>query len=212
MGLFSFKGGVHPPYNKELTSSKNIEPANIPKELVIPMSQHIGAPCEPVVAVGDIVKEGQLIGKATSFVSAPIHAPLSGKVKKIEQRQHPIGKKVLSIIIEPDDKNEREYLEPLGDDPSKIGPAKILERIKEAGIVGMGGATFPTHIKFSPPKDKPIDTLILNGCECEPYLTADHRIMLEKSKDVLLGAKMIAEVLKVKKTIIAVEDNKKDAI
>ena len=212
MGVFSFKGGVHPPYNKDLTNSKSIVPANLPKELVIPMSQHIGAPCEPTVAVGDNVKEGQLIGKSTSFVSAPIHSPTSGKVKKIEERLHPLGKKVLSVVIEPDGENEKVYMEPLGDDPAKIDAEKILERVKEAGIVGMGGATFPTHIKFSPPKDKPIDTLILNGCECEPYLTADHRIMLERGNDVVLGARMIAKVLKVKRIIIAIENNKPDAI
>ena len=212
MGIFTFKGGVHPPYAKDLTNSKNIIQANIPKQLVIPMSQHIGAPCEPVVAVGDIVKEGQLIGKSTSFVSAPIHSPVSGKIKKIEPRLHPLGKNVLSIILEPDGEDTKEYYEPLGDDPSKIDAEKILERIKEAGIVGMGGATFPTHIKFSPPKDKPIDTLILNGCECEPYLTADHRIMLERSEDVVLGARMIAKVLRTEKIVIAVEDNKLDAI
>ena len=212
MGMFTFKGGVHPPYEKELTSAKSIVNANIPKQLIIPMSQHIGAPCEPVVAAGDTVKEGQLIGKTTSFVSAPIHSPVSGKVKKIEPRLHPLGKKMTSIIVEPDGQDGKEYYKPLGDDPERLDATKILERVREAGIVGMGGATFPTHIKFSPPKEKKINTLILNGCECEPYLTADHRIMLERADDVILGVRMIAKVLKVERIIITVEDNKLDAI
>ncbi len=212
MGLFTFKGGVHPPYGKELSSEKAIKIITPPKQITVPLSQHIGAPCSPVVKVGDKIKEGQLIAKSDAFVSAPIHSPVSGKVKKIEPVLHPLGKKVMSIIIDVGEDNEKEYLNPLGDDVDKLDGQEILNRVKEAGIVGMGGATFPTHIKLSPPKDKKIDTLILNGCECEPYLTADHRIMLEKASDVVLGARMIARVLNVDRIIIAIEDNKMDAV
>ena len=212
MGIFTFKGGVHPPYNKELAKDSPIKRPPLPKQVVVPLSQHIGAPCEPVVSVGDVVKEGQLIGKATSFVSAPIHSPVSGKVKKLEPVLHPLGKKLLSVTIDVQEENEKDYFEPMGDDPGSISPEKMLERVRDAGIVGLGGATFPTHVKLSPPKDKKIDTLILNGCECEPYLTADHRTMVERAGDVVLGARMIARILGVDRVIIAIEDNKPDAI
>ncbi len=212
MGLFTFKGGVHPPYQKELSSGRAIKTAPLPKQLIVPLSQHIGAPCNPTVSVGETVKEGQVIGKSDAFVSAPIHSPVSGKIKKIEPVLHPLGKKVMSVIIDAQEDEEKAYLEPLGDDPEKLDGKAILERVRDAGIVGLGGATFPTHVKFSPPKDKKIDTLILNGCECEPYLTADHRLMLERTTDIILGARMIARILNVDRIIIAIEDNKPDAI
>ncbi|MFW6139091.1 MAG: electron transport complex subunit RsxC [Spirochaetota bacterium] len=211
MRIFSFRGGVHPPYHKDLTRDNPIHTAQVASQMAVPLVQHIGAPCQPAVEKGARVKEGQVIGKADAFVSAPVHSPVSGKVKKIEPVLHPLGQKILSVIIEPDGEEEKEYLEPLGEVPEEIDPKKMLDRIRQAGIVGMGGATFPTHVKFSPPKDKPIDTLVLNGCECEPYLSADHRIMLERSADIVLGARIIARVLQVKKTIIAVETNKMDA-
>jgi len=212
MKLFSFQGGVHPAYRKELSGQKEIKEAGIPEQLVVPLSQHIGAPCEPGVAAGDRIKEGQVIGKTVSFVSAPVHSPVSGKVKKIEKSLHPLGQKVLSVIIQPDDEGARDYMKPLGKNASELDPKDILTRITDAGIVGMGGATFPAHVKFSPPKDKPIDTLIINGCECEPYLTADHRLMVEMPEYIISGAKMIGKVLDVKEIVIAVESNKPDAV
>jgi len=211
MALFSFKGGVHPPYNKNLTSEKPIEKAVLPDNLVIPVVQHIGTPCKPVVSRGDMVKEGQVIAEGSSFVSAHIHAPVAGKVAKIESAFHPLGINTISIYIQPEGE-EKQYLKPLGDMVDSLDPGEMLKRVKEAGIVGLGGATFPTHVKFSPPKDKPIDTLILNGCECEPYLTSDHRLMLERTEDIILGSKMIARILNVKRIIIAVENNKPDAV
>ena len=177
--LFTFKGGIHPPQSKSFTQNVPIEDAPAPDIVVIPLSQHIGAPCDPLVAVGDKVKVGQKIGESKAFVSAPVHSSVSGTVKKIENRQVPGGAKVNCVIIESDGKYEvHESVQPKGklEDLSK---EDILSIIKEAGMAGMGGATFPTHVKLSPPKDKTIDTLLVNGSECEPYLTADHRIMLE---------------------------------
>lgn len=216
MGLLSFRGGVHPPYKKTLTGDKSIKPAGIPDLLSVPLLQHIGAPCEPVVKVGEEVSEGQLIGSSKAFVSAPVHAPVSGKVKKIEHALHPLGMKVPTIFIQPDGSNKKSYMEPLkgysDNSPDSIDRNALVTRVKEAGIVGMGGATFPTHVKLSPPKDKSIDTLIINGCECEPYLTADHRLMVERPVDIIRGALLIAIAVDAKRIYIAIENNKPDAI
>ena len=209
---FTFKGGIHTPHYKKQTEKMMIENAIEPKYVVIPLSQHIGAPCEPLVAAGDYVKVGQKIGESKAFVSAPVHSSVSGTVKRIEMRQTPGGAKVNSIIVGSDGLFQiHEAVKPKGniDDLTK---EEILSIIKDAGLTGMGGAGFPTHVKLSPPKDKPIDTIIVNGAECEPYLTADHRIMLEKPEQVLLGAKAIMKVLGVNKCYIAIEKNKPDAI
>ncbi|HNZ82905.1 MAG TPA: electron transport complex subunit RsxC [Sedimentibacter sp.] len=210
--LFTFRGGVHPPQGKSFTQNVPIEEAPAPDIVVIPLSQHIGAPCEPLVAVGDKVKVGQKIGESKAFVSVPVHASVSGTVKKIESHQVPGGAKVKSIIIESDGKYEvHESVKPKGE-LEDLSREDILSIIKEAGMAGMGGATFPTHVKLSPPADKPIDTLLVNGSECEPYLTADHRIMLEKPELVLLGTKAILKALGADKAYICIEDNKPDAI
>jgi len=187
--LFTFKGGIHPPQSKSFTQNVPIEDAPAPDIVVIPLSQHIGAPCDPLVAVGDKVKVGQKIGESKAFVSAPVHSSVSGTVKKIENES-----------VQPKGKLE------------DLSKEDILSIIKEAGMAGMGGATFPTHVKLSPPKDKTIDTLLVNGSECEPYLTADHRIMLEKPDLVLLGTKAVMKALGVNKAYICIEDNKPDAI
>jgi len=212
MKLFTFRGGIHPPYQKELAMERETVRPDLPKTVTVPLAQHIGAPCTPAVENGAPVKAGQVIGEAKGFVSSPVHAPLSGKVKKIERALHPLGQKVLSVIIESDGSDEHEYMKPLGDDPEKMEPSALNERVLQAGIVGMGGATFPAHVKFSPPKDKPIDTLIINGCECEPYLTADYRLMLERTDDLILGARMIGRILNVKRIIIGIEKNKPAAV
>lgn len=210
--LFTFKGGVHPPTNKTLTQNVPIENAVDPEIVVIPLSQHIGAPCDTLVAVGDRVKVGQKIGESKAFVSVPVHSSVSGTVKKIEQRYVPGGSKVNCVVIESDGKNEvHESVHSKGN-VEDLAKEEILSIIKEAGMAGMGGATFPTHVKLSPPKDKTIDVLLVNGAECEPYLTADHRIMLEKPELVLLGAKAIMKALSVGKCYIAIEKNKPDAI
>jgi electron transport complex protein RnfC len=212
MKLFSFKGGVHPPEMKELAEDKPIRPAKIPKTLSVPLVQHIGAPCRATVSVGETVREGQIIAQTQAFVTAPVHAPVSGKVKKIDMALHPLGMKVPAVIIEAEEGGEKDYMEPLGSNPAGIDAKQMLERIQQAGIVGMGGATFPAHVKFSPPADKKIDTFIINGCECEPYLTADYRVMLERGDDLILGARMIAKILGVERIVIGVEENKPEAV
>ncbi|MBP1924914.1 electron transport complex protein RnfC [Sedimentibacter acidaminivorans] len=209
---FTFKGGIHPPHNKKQTQSMPIENAVEPKYVVIPLSQHIGAPCEPLVVAGDKVKVGQKIGESKAFVSAPVHSSVSGTVKRIEQHQTTGGAKVNSIVIESDGLLEvHESVKPKGN-VEDLSKEEVLAIIKDAGLTGMGGAGFPTHVKLSPPKDKVIDTIIVNGAECEPFLTADHRIMLEKPEDVLMGAKAVMKAVGVDKCYIAIEKNKPDAI
>lgn len=212
MNLLTFKGGVHPPHNKKYTEHIAVENAAEPKFVYIPLQQHIGAPCSPLVKVGDNVKVGQRIGEPQGFVSAPVHSSVSGVVKKLEEKPTAVGGKSVCVVIENDFKNEvHESITSKGD-LEKLTPDEILNIIKEAGIVGMGGATFPTHVKLSPPKEKKIDYVILNGAECEPYLTADHRLMLETPKDIVIGLKAMMKVLGVQKGYIGIEDNKMDAI
>jgi electron transport complex protein RnfC len=210
--ILTFKGGVHPQYNKELTNRLPIEVMPAPSEAVIPLSQHIGAPCEPLVAVGDEVKMGQKIGEAKGFVSVPVHSSVSGKVKAIEPRLHSSGQFVNSIVIENDRLDTLDESVKPEEDLNNLEPDDIKEIIKEAGIVGMGGATFPTHVKLTPPKGKKVDTVIINGAECEPYLTCDHRLMVEHPTEIVYGLKAILKVLGVDKGIIAIEVNKPDAI
>ncbi len=209
----TFRGGIHPRYEKIQTNSKKIEHSNIPEIAVIPLAQHIGAACSPCVEVGDTVKKGQKIGTPNGFVSSPIHASISGTVKAIEKRPHPLGRDdVVAVVIESDGNDEwtgdliehENYLDMSADDLKKI--------ILEAGIVGKGGATFPTHVKLSPPPNQEIHTVILNGAECEPYLSADHRVMVESPHDVVEGLKIVMKVLGVKDGYIGIEDNKPDAI
>lgn len=208
---FTFKGGIHPPHFKKFTEKLQLERANDPKVVNIPLQQHIGAPCEPIVKIGEYVKVGQKIGESSAFVSAPIHSSVSGTVKKIEKMDSPSGK-VLSIRIESDGKNEiHENVNPKGTVES-LSKEELLKIVKDAGITGLGGAGFPTHVKLSPPPEKKIDTVILNGAECEPYLTADHRLMLESPEKVINGLKAIMKILNVTKGSIGIENNKPDAI
>lgn len=210
--LYSFKKGIHPSYNKERTSGKPIELLHPKGDIVLPMVQHIGAPCTPLVKKGDRVLVGQLIGEANGFVSSPIHSTVSGTVKAVEDRLVPNGGKVLSVVIEDDGLRE--------DDPSlskkldyrTMTNDEIIEVVKEAGLVGMGGAGFPTYIKLMPPKDKEISHVIINGAECEPYLTSDHRAMLEKTQQIIDGLKIILHLFPNAKGYIGIEDNKPDAI
>jgi electron transport complex protein RnfC len=210
--LLTFKGGVHPPHHKHYTEHLPLKRAEVPKVVIIPMQQHIGAPCEPIVQVGDEVKLGQKIGEPKGFVSAPIHSSVSGKVIAIEKRPHPGGGLVTSVVVESDGMDTvDERIKPKGS-LGDLAAEDIKNIMREAGLVGMGGATFPTQVKFSPPPEKPIDIMILNGAECEPYLTADHRLMLEKPEDVVLGLKAMMKAVNVKKGYIAIENNKPDAI
>ncbi|MDD4504713.1 MAG: electron transport complex subunit RsxC [Clostridiaceae bacterium] len=212
MRTLTFKGGTHPPHSKKATEKLAIERANEPKIVVIPMQQHIGAPCEPIVQIGDEVKVGQKIGEAKGFVSAPVHSSVSGKVLAVEPRLYSGGMAVLCIIIESDMKNTISDEVAAKGALSGLTAEDIKNIIKEAGIVGMGGATFPTHVKLAPPPDKKVDTVILNGAECEPYLTADHRLMLEYPEDVVFGLQALMKALGVKKGYIGIETNKPDAI
>lgn len=207
----TFPGGIHPDDAKEQTNKKEIINLDAPDILVFPLSQHIGAPAQPCVKVDDEVKAGQKIGEASGFVSANIHSSVSGKVIAIEPKLHSNGTLVNSVIIE----NDRNYTSVdgiRGNDYKKLSSAEIIDIVREAGIVGMGGATFPTHVKLSPPKDKKIEYAIINGAECEPYLTSDHRAMLETPDDIILGLKIIMKIFGLKTGYIAVESNKPDAI
>ena len=209
--MLTFRGGVHAPHRKNDTRNKAIEIMKAPGLVYIPLQQHIGAACQPLVKPGDVVKLGQKIGEPGGFVGAPVHASVSGIVKDIRQVPHPSVGSGLAVVIENDGKDEPDDSITPGD-ISSMDADRIKELILEAGIVGMGGAAFPTHVKFSPPKEKPIDTVILNGAECEPYLTADHRLMLEAAEDVADGLKVIMKVLGVERAYIAIEDNKPDAV
>jgi electron transport complex protein RnfC len=196
---------------KELSKDAAIAPASSPKTVVIPLSQHIGAPCSSVVEIGQEVKLGQVIGQAEAFVSAPVHASVSGKVVGIGEFPNPMGRMAPCVVIENDGQDTWAELR---DDPGYLGlePDVLKEKVKAAGIVGMGGATFPTSVKLSPPKEKPVNTVILNGAECEPYLSADYRLMMERPGEVVEGLKVLMKVLGVNKGYIGIEDNKPDAV
>lgn len=208
----TFPGGIHPRYHKELASGKAIEKANPPSLVVIPLHQHTGAPCEPLVKPGDTVRVGQKIGDAKAFVSAPVHSSVSGKVKAVEMRPTPDGRDVLSVVIESDGLDTvDESVKPHGD-IENLTAEEIKGIIREAGLIGMGGAGFPTHVKLSPPPDKKIDAVIINAAECEPYLTTDHRLMVERPGDVVYGLKAFMKAVGVNRGFIGVEENKPDAI
>ena len=214
-GLKSFpKGGVHPEENK-ISSDKPIERIALPNMVTIPISQHIGAPSSPVVERGQEVKTGQIIAKTSGFVSTNIHASASGKIAKISDEMDASGYRRTAITIRVNSEDNWED----GIDTSDkliteiaLSRNEILEKILECGIVGMGGATFPSHIKLNIPRGKKADVLIINGVECEPYLTADHRLMLEKSAELIVGTKILMKALQVEKAFIGIENNKPDAI
>lgn len=208
----TFSGGVHPPYYKELSSSNAIEDLPAPDKVRIPLAQHIGAPCEAVVEKGDEVDMGQMIGESEAFVSAPIHASVSGVVEGIEKVLMPDGSRVDAVVIASDGEDRlSDDIQP-ADGLEGMDADDIREAVQKAGIVGMGGAAFPTHVKYAPPPDGEIDTIILNGCECEPFLTCDHRIMVEQPEKVILGLKIIVKACDAERGIIGVENNKPDAI
>ncbi len=209
--IATFERGIHPQYHKDLASEKSITQAHLPERIVVPVSQHIGAPAKPEVSIGDEVRRGQVIGVTTGFVSSPVHSSISGKVIAIADFPTSAGKMVQSIVIESDGKDEAvQFTE--NPDYMNLSAEDIKAMVKDAGIVGMGGAAFPTNVKLSPPKEKTIDTVIINGAECEPYLTADHRLMVEHAKEVVEGLKIIMRSLGVKEGHIGIEENKPDAI
>ena len=214
MGKTVFKGGVHPDDHKEITATMAVTAMKVPDKVVIPLQQHIGAPCEPLesIDVGTEVKLGQKIADSSGFVSAPIHASVSGTISAIGPYNHPLGRPVQAITIESDGQDHwDDSIKPAGD-LGKLSQDDLRKIIREAGIVGLGGATFPAHVKLSPPPDKPIDIVVINGAECEPYLTADHRVMLEKPEEIVFGLKVIIKALGAEKGVIGIEDNKTDAI
>ena len=209
----TFKGGTHIQDYKGFTNSLETKEAKAPAKVYIPMSMHIGAPSKPTVSAGDLVKMGQKIAEAQGFVSVPAHASVSGKVIGIERLPIPNGRLVDCIVIENDFKDE--WLEDLRQteaNPAALDVQTLSARIIDAGIVGMGGATFPSHVKYAPSKEgKKADHIILNGIECEPFLTADHRVMLERPERVIAGLKYMMKLADCPKGVIAIEENKMDA-
>ncbi len=212
--LKTFKiGGVHPPENK-LSAGSKIQALPIPEQVIIPLSQHIGAPATPVVQKGDNVKVGQLIAGASGFVSANIHSSVSGTVVSIDNITDAAGlsKPAITIQVEGDewiddiDRSEKIL------NSNNLTKEEIIKAITAAGIVGMGGATFPTQVKLTPPPGSKAEFLIINGVECEPYLTSDHRVMLEKAEEVLIGVQLLMKAIGVQRAIIGIENNKPDAI
>ena len=206
----AFFGGVHPNDMKAATNEKAIEQLAPPAEVVIPMSMHFGAPCTPLVKAGDHVKVGQKIGEFHGL-GAPIHASVSGTVKVVEPRPYTMGGDMMSVVIENDFQNELSEEVQAPADPDALSVDEMVEMVKNAGIVGMGGATFPTHVKITSGIGK-VDTVIINGAECEPYITGDHRTMLERPEEIIGGAKYLAKMFGVDKVIIGVEDNKQNGI
>ena len=208
MTLLSFKGGVHPP-EKKLTKNAEIKTAPLPQKVVVFMLQHAGAPAKPIVQVGQQVKTGQVIGEPQGTISAYVHSPVTGTVTSVSKINSPVhGMAVEAITIERTSDDDWELLPAV--DYERASREELLDVVKKAGIVGLGGAMFPTHVKLAPPK--PVDTLIINGAECEPYLTIDHRVMLERSDEILLGIEITKKILGVKSVYIGIEYNKKDAI
>ncbi len=211
MGSKTFKGGVHPFEGKELAKDQPIVEVLPKGDLVYPLSQHIGAPASPIVAVGDKVLKGQKIAEAGGFVSSPIYASASGTVKAIEPRRVAVGDMVKSIVVTNDGEFAEVEYTPC-DDVTALSAKEIIDRVKEAGVVGMGGAGFPTHVKLSPKEPEKIEYIIANCAECEPYLTADYRRMLENPKELIEGMKIILQIFGKAKGILGIEDNKPDCI
>jgi electron transport complex protein RnfC len=206
----TFKGGVHP-HEHKTASDKRVTRVPPPEAVIIPLSQHTGAPAQPIVEKGDEVRLGQKIAEADGFISVPAHASVSGKVAAIGDFPHPLGRRMPAIAIENDGRDQWIDLSgwtSLLDAP----PDRVRQAVKDAGIVGLGGAAFPTHVKLSPPEGKKIDTVILNGAECEPYLTADHRVMLEHADGIVDGLRVMMRVLGASRGIIGIEKNKPDAV
>lgn len=210
--IFGFKGGVHPDERKHLTATHPVKDVELPKIVYLPIIQHIGAPSKIVVSKGDEVRKGDVIAEPGGYVSVAIHASVSGKVRAIEKVNHPLGMRVDAVVIESDGEDRWGELKPVKGNPLDADADELRNIICRSGIVGLGGATFPTHVKLNPPGDKKIDTLILNGCECEPYLSADHRLMLENAESILRGMAVAMRILELKRAIVAIEENKMDAV
>ena len=211
MGTKTFKGGVHPFEGKELAKDQPIVEVLPKGELVYPLSQHIGAPASPIVAVGDTVLKGQKIAEAGGFVSSPIYASVSGTVKAIEKRRVAVGDMVNSIVIDNDGEFKEVEYTPC-EDVKSLSKEEIIHKVQEAGVVGMGGAGFPTHVKLSPKEPEKIEYIIANCAECEPYLTADYRRMMENPEELVEGMRIILQLFDNAKGIFGIENNKPDCI
>ncbi|MFO7656869.1 MAG: electron transport complex subunit RsxC [Bacteroidales bacterium] len=207
------KGGIHPPENK-LSAGLGIETLPLPKSIAIPLSQHLGVPAKPVVNKGDEVKAGQMVAKGDGFVSANIHSSVSGKVTKIDTETDISGYKRLCIVIETVGDDWLDSIDRTDEliTETSLSPEEIIAKVQESGIVGMGGATFPSHVKLSVPRGKKAEYLLINGVECEPYLTSDHALMLNKGEEILVGIRIMMKALKVDKAIVGIENNKNDAV
>lgn len=203
-----FRGGVSTPHHKNTLKSET-SVLGTPEKVIIPMVQHIGAPCTPTVKKGDTVKVGQIIGNSDAYVSSPIHSSVSGTITRVEPMLYASGKLVMSIEIQTDGKQEvYEGISP----PEVNNREDFLKAIRNSGLVGLGGAGFPTHVKLNPPKDKEVDSLIINGAECEPYITSDYREMIENPTGIIEGIQLVLDYLNINNAIIGIEDNKPDAI
>ena len=211
MKLFSFKGGIHPSENKKNTEDIEIEDFPSPKYLYIPLLQHIGNVLDPLVSIGEKVLKGQKLGESSGNLSVPIHSPISGKVIKIEVLPFSLRGKVNTIVIENDFLDEKIEYEKIENYKTKT-KTELLNLIRERGLVGLGGALFPTHVKINPPADKIIKNLIINGAECEPYLNSDNRLMIENPQEIIGGIEIIMHILGVDSATIGIEDNKSKAV
>lgn len=211
--LWDFAGGIHPPENKHQSTQRPVSRAALPEHLVLPLQQHIGEPAEPVVSVGDRVLKGQPIAEVRNGMGVPVHAPTSGIIEAIEQRPvpHPSGLADWCIVLRSDQEDQWCALEPV-EDYKRLDREQLLGLIRDAGIAGMGGAGFPTDIKLRPPRDRKVDTLILNGAECEPYITADDMTMREHAREVVAGLEIMAWILRPSRCLIGIEDNKPEAV
>ncbi|NQT07426.1 MAG: electron transport complex subunit RsxC, partial [Candidatus Omnitrophica bacterium] len=207
----TFRGGVHPPESKDPTVDKSIKRAPLPEMVAIPLLQHTGAPCKSLVKAGDKVKRGQLIGKSDKFISSAIHASISGTVAKIEKYSHPVLGSINAVIINSDGKDEPDPSIKDTEGVAKLSAEELRGIIRDAGIVGLGGAAFPAHVKLTPPAGKIIDSVILNGAECEPYLTCDHHLMLEKGAQIIEGVRIILKLTNASNVYIGIESNKMGA-
>ena len=215
MGIFksrrTFKNGVHPPENKDSTNGLPIRQFPFAPLIILPLSQHIGAPSEPVVREGQEVIRGQLLANSVGFVSVPLHAPVSGTVEKVAKVPTIGGQMTPGIYLKANPSSSQEVMTGTPVDLDAASPERIIQAIQEAGIVGLGGAAFPTHVKLKIPEGKKCDTLIINGIECEPYLTTDHRVMLEQASDIFMGIRYLLKATRANRAIIGIEANKLDA-
>ncbi len=210
--LRKLRGSIHPSYFKGFTADLPIESMPPPPKIYLSLSQHLGSPAKPIVAKGDTVACGQRIGEANGFISAHVHAPVAGTVVDVDTAPTAAGTLAPRIVLETIQTDDPVVTMPAMADWQQQSRTALLERIADAGTAGMGGAGFPTHVKLSPPPDKPIDSLIINGAECEPYLTADNRLMIEYAKEICTGIQILAQILQVKNVHVAIEDNKPEAI